>query len=422
MLQTSQYLDSAFAKLHKYATFSARNYTTRPEVLDNVSPILQKSLQLLKRNRSDLYEDALSVLSQTRSSAISNMFIEALTRGVDLSKGSGAGSGREGGTARPIELHAHDPIRYVGDILAWIHQAMAGEREFLESLFGMKDTGRFVGAPRPSIPSVEYDPSASLQMKSSDSQRSDDGNDEGRLRALLDKNLEACQRPLRLRIQQTIKSHSSISSITTYQIYQLLEFYKVLLRKVMGSSALLYKLLLELCSFAYQSFRRTLEEQGQSILQTTGAGSAQLNPGAELRVPNVIRDSLASLKEIMQVHRQSLLDPEDRARNEREGTTTEEEGDFENVLEIGIHPILELLEKMKSTLPKGTPPPEQGADQDGASTERLIFDLNCTGAILSTLEPFRAEFTQQRMEELEERSVAKQAALTEVHVRAMQAS
>ena len=30
--------------------------------------------------------------------------------------------GGPGGTPRPIELHAHDPPRYVGDMLAWLHQ------------------------------------------------------------------------------------------------------------------------------------------------------------------------------------------------------------------------------------------------------------------------------------------------------------
>ena len=43
--------------------------------------------------------------------------------------------GGPGGRPRPIELHAHDPLRYVGDMLAWVHQAIAAEHEFLESLF-----------------------------------------------------------------------------------------------------------------------------------------------------------------------------------------------------------------------------------------------------------------------------------------------
>lgn len=37
---------------------------------------------------------------------------------------------------RPIEMNAHDPRRYLGDMLAWVHQALASERELLISLFG----------------------------------------------------------------------------------------------------------------------------------------------------------------------------------------------------------------------------------------------------------------------------------------------
>jgi conserved oligomeric Golgi complex subunit 6 len=63
-------------------------------------------------------------------------FLTALTRGGPS------------GLPRPIELHAHDPLRYVGDMLAWVHQAMAAERELLESLFGLIGDGRMVGSIR----------------------------------------------------------------------------------------------------------------------------------------------------------------------------------------------------------------------------------------------------------------------------------
>ena len=56
--------------------------------------------------------------------------------------------GGPGGLPRPIELHAHDPLRYVGDMLAWVHQAIAAEHEFLESLFGVAAPRRMVGAVR----------------------------------------------------------------------------------------------------------------------------------------------------------------------------------------------------------------------------------------------------------------------------------
>ena len=39
-----------------------------------------------------------------------------------------------GGTPRPIEWHAHDPQRYVGDMLAWLHQATPSESENIRAL------------------------------------------------------------------------------------------------------------------------------------------------------------------------------------------------------------------------------------------------------------------------------------------------
>ena len=80
--------------------------------------------------------EALQYLAQTRQATLLSAFMNALTRGGPS------------GLPRPIELHAHDPLRYVGDMLAWVHQAIAAEREFLESLFSLKGDGRMVGSVR----------------------------------------------------------------------------------------------------------------------------------------------------------------------------------------------------------------------------------------------------------------------------------
>jgi len=80
--------------------------------------------------------ESLTFLSQTRQSALLSTFLDALTRGGPS------------GLPRPIELHAHDPLRYVGDMLAWVHQAIAAEREFLEGLFEVKGDERMVGSVR----------------------------------------------------------------------------------------------------------------------------------------------------------------------------------------------------------------------------------------------------------------------------------
>ena len=49
-------------------------------------------------------------VANTRHNSLFRRFISALTRGGP------------GGMPRPIEVHAHDPLRYVGDMLGWLHQ------------------------------------------------------------------------------------------------------------------------------------------------------------------------------------------------------------------------------------------------------------------------------------------------------------
>lgn len=49
-------------------------------------------------------------VANMRHNALFRRFLSALTRGGP------------GGLPRPIEVHAHDPLRYVRDMLGWLHQ------------------------------------------------------------------------------------------------------------------------------------------------------------------------------------------------------------------------------------------------------------------------------------------------------------
>ncbi|KAF9555817.1 COG6-domain-containing protein [Agrocybe pediades] len=137
-------------------------------------------------------EGTLAVLSETRQITLLSSFITALTRGGPS------------GYPRPIELHAHDPLRYVGDMLAWVHQAIAAEREFMEGLFGMKNDGRMVGSVRRFDSKVE---------------------EEEWIRELMDLAVAKLCVPLKMRVQQTIRSQES--SIVAYKIANLLQFYSI---------------------------------------------------------------------------------------------------------------------------------------------------------------------------------------------------
>nr|KIR44060.1 hypothetical protein I312_06740 [Cryptococcus bacillisporus CA1280] len=228
MSVTSEQLESGYTKIHRYCQFEFRQFTRETQL--EVSPVMRQAIHRL-RDRPALLADAIQTLTSTRQSSILQQFLDALTRGGP------------GGLPRPIEIHAHDPTRYVGDMLAWVHQTTATEHEFLEGMFGVKEKGRWVGQAR----------------------EGKEGEEERMASEVLDKNLEGLSRPLKLRIQQTIKSQEGI--IMAYKIANLLQFYLVTMRKTIGEKAILVRTLQEIHDQAYTAFYETLDAQGRSLLR-----------------------------------------------------------------------------------------------------------------------------------------------------------
>jgi hypothetical protein len=161
MATTGEQMESGYKKIHRWCQFEFRQYTREGQL--EVGPVMKEAVVRL-RQRPALLDDAMSVLTSTRQSSTLQSFLDALTRGGP------------GGLPRPIELHAHDPTRYVGDMLAWIHQTTASEHEFLESLFGAKEVRRMVGETRGKGASIE----------------------EQMVQEALDKDLEGLGRPLKV--------------------------------------------------------------------------------------------------------------------------------------------------------------------------------------------------------------------------------
>ena len=96
-------------------------------------------------------------------------FMEALTQGETAL------------AARAIDVQAHDPMRYLGDILAWTHQAVAGESEILTLIFGVAANSR----------ESELEPGSERWLE--------DGTILSALDDLIEKDLEGTCRPIRVR-------------------------------------------------------------------------------------------------------------------------------------------------------------------------------------------------------------------------------
>jgi hypothetical protein len=111
--------ETAFDKLYRWTqTQVSAMRVDSPEI----SRELREAIKALK-TRPILFQSIADDIASLRKSAMMSGFLEALTRGGP------------DGFSRPIEFHAHDPLRYIGDMLAWIHQACASERDMLLALF-----------------------------------------------------------------------------------------------------------------------------------------------------------------------------------------------------------------------------------------------------------------------------------------------
>lgn len=145
-------------------------------------------------------------IASARHDAVARAFLNALTRGGP------------GGTPRPIELQAPDPLRYIGDMLAWVHQACAGEKEMLESLF------------QRNVEKYEDISGITVQVKDTISD-------------LLDCAMEGTCRPLKSRMEQVLVLQPG--AITSYKVANLIQFYTMTLCKLIRKNANLERVLYE---------------------------------------------------------------------------------------------------------------------------------------------------------------------------------
>ncbi|KAI0672834.1 oligomeric complex COG6 [Trametes maxima] len=346
---TANQLEQAYDKIFRWCAFEFRQMG-RDANLD-VSPTMREAVRRL-RERPELLMEALTYLSQTRQATLLSSFMDALTRGGP------------GGLPRPIELHAHDPLRYVGDMLAWVHQAIAAEREFLEGLFGVRDARRMVGAVRTFGETAE----------------------EGWIAELLDGAVKGLCGPLRVRVQQTVRSQES--SITSYKIANLVQFYLVTMQRTIGKEALLSKTLEELTELAYSVFYGAIETQGRSLLHVSlDLDDTGVSP------PLAILDHAQVLREMMIVYEGSLL-----------GDEGEEElqAGFRDILDKMIDPALEMALTQADEKKRQRP-----------AWDKAAFVLNTLAYLQGVLEPFA--FTTEKRGVLQGLMEAKVLQLIEEH-------
>lgn len=340
MEQTSRQLNSGYQKLYRWIQ---KEFKTLDLENPQINAFIRKSLRTLAE-RPALFESCLDSFSDARDHIMTEGFYSALTgASTDPDKDP---------TMKPIEFHAHDTLRYTGDILAWAHSATVSERESLESLFISEgdEMAKGIRAGRQSEPWSAMDEDSFDGRKALDS--------------LVNRNMTGVARGLRQRVEQAIQGQDD--SVTVYKISNLVNFYRVTLRKLLGPDSFIMDALSALESSAMRQFEALQSDRTASL-------QAELTQApSDLGVPDVLDETLTQLKALMKSYESSLTPADSR------------EIDFRPVLTQTLKPVLDVCDSLAKDL---------------ETPATSIFLLNCYIAASFTLQPF--DFTQSLIEQID---------------------
>ncbi|XP_053729279.1 conserved oligomeric Golgi complex subunit 6 [Synchiropus splendidus] len=281
MEQMANLQAASYEQLYRWAQNECRGLTQ--ETCD-ISPVLTQAMEALQ-DRPVLYKYVLDEFGTARRNAVVRGFIDALTRGGP------------GGTPRPIEMHSHDPMRYVGDMLAWLHQAAASEREHLEALLKQVTT-----------PGVAED-----------------------MQELVGHITEGVCRPLKVRIEQVIVAEPG--AVLLYKLSNLLKFYHHTVSSIIGTSvASLLMTVDEMHVLSKKMFFNSLSLHASRLMDKVELPPADLGPTASLT------QTLSLLREVLASHDSSVVPLDAR------------QADFAQVLSCILDPLLQLCTVSASNL------------------------------------------------------------------------
>lgn len=224
MESMAMHLETAYEQLYHWCQNQCRMMNSEfPEI----GTTLRKALKEL-RERPILFQYCIDEYSIARRMALVRSFIDALTR--------------EGNTGRPIELHSHDPIRYCGDMLGWLHQAIATENDHVASLLS------------------EHGAEQSLPI--------------------LSMVTEGCCRPLHTRVEQVVVSTKE--ALLAYKLVNLLRYYAGVFQGLLNARAPMVQTVTDLSQLQSKMFFSALNAQTSKILEGMEAPLPDLSPSPKV--------------------------------------------------------------------------------------------------------------------------------------------
>lgn len=333
----AKHLDSGYAKLHRWILKELKS-TTAGATEANV--LLRKALTVLFGKR-DLYEKTLDHVSDSRRRVVVADFDQARTRGR-------------------LEANSQDCVRFLGDMLAWLHQAIASEREVLEMILG--SAGRQASTTIAESGEQEVRHYRTMQNE------------------LVDRNFSLVMKPLQQRIDQVIVAQND--RVASLKAAILIRFYRDLIDRVLEKDASITTSLKNMEKSAMSRFMQSTRNRIASV--HANPPEADL---VSLESPLFLQDTIDDLAVVLDVLDGSFLE------------TAEKEVEFTDVWDQLLRQCIETCVRMASEI------------QQPSSS---IYLLNCITSMEDSLST--VTFTTRQLEMCRSASErCKQALVIEQH-------
>lgn len=339
MEQSSKGLNSAYQKLYKWIQKEFKSLNLEDPQMGG--PI-RKGLRVLAE-RPTMFHSCLDFFAEAREDILSEGFHYALT----ATGGGGAESG-----SKPIEFNAHDPLRYVGDMLAWVYSSAVAEKEALEALFISEgsDLARGIQVGISSEPWSRVD---GEDVAPFDGQKA--------LVELVTRDLSGVSRSFRQRTELVIQGHDD--PVALYKVINLLSFYDATFSKLVGTESDLLETVVSLQRFTFQRFEALI----QDTIASVSSEPSGLLPPDDLSSPDFLNDTLAILTDLMKAYDSSF-------KTDVTDEHSQDENKFTPVVRATLDPFMQLAKTSSNAL---TNP-----------TEKAIYQTNSLLAIRSTISPY----------------------------------
>jgi hypothetical protein len=348
--------EAAFERLYRWVQTAVKDLTEETAE-EGGEGFLARAVVAL-RERPVLFKYCVEEMGKSRRATILNNFLCALTQGGP------------NGLPRPIELSAAEPLRYVGDMASWLHQALANEAEMLRQVLG--EAADIEGSTPQNSPRAaggqgkEAAAAAAAGSSTDPDADADNAAGTGLWQRVLGSAFQSVCRPFKLRVEQALSN--TADGVLSYQLANLLAFYAETIEQMLPGSEL-------------AATMRAAEEQcSKSVYDTWGAQNDDLlaTPPPcppDLGISPAIDAAAARLAAVCAACSESLVS----ARQTDEV--------FTPVLAAAMDAPLRVCYL-------------SGANAQLDESSLAIFLINNLARLEASMRPYRQSFTSVRMEEV----------------------